>query len=422
MAKFIHIYIFLFLCINLFAQKTNPSRRLSVFIDCNGISCDQNYIRTEINIVDYSIEPKSANIHVLITASATGGGTIQYQLIFYGQNNFKPHLDTLRFNTSINATKAEIRTQLTHFIKLGLIPFLAKTDYASSFSIQMKQNMSSPIVMSTRDPWNYFVLNLNAEGSISADQNYTNLSTTSSFSTNRTTEQTRFQLGAYGSKYIYTYKITNKNGVQKYEVKNSDYGIFHSYVLSITQHWSAGYIGNLTNTTFQNIKLKKYFNPVLEYNLFKYKEVNNRSFLIRYGIDFSSFKYYETTLYNKKKENLFGQELSVNVNFNQKWGSINSGAYYHTYFKDHSLYSTGAKVNLNIRVTGGLSFYVSCVGNIIHDQVYLLKGGATEQEILIRKRQLESSFDYYTSLGINIRFGSKLNNFVNTRISGYRGF
>ncbi|MBK5272725.1 MAG: hypothetical protein JJE22_17130 [Bacteroidia bacterium] len=286
----------------------------------------------------------------------------------------------------------------------------------------MKQDTSVPTVKTTHDKWNYIVFNLNAEGSISADQNYTNQTGTASFSMNRTTDQTRFQIGTYGSKYIYTYKVKDSSGTQKYEVNNSDYSIFHFFVKSLGQHWSIGYAANLSNSTFQNTKTKWYFHPVLELNFFKYAEVNNRSFLLRYGADFSSFAYYDTTLYNKKKEDLFGQEVSLSINFNQKWGNFSSGAYYRNYFMNPGFYSTGANISFNIRITGGLSFYVSGTGNIIHDQVYLQKGGATEQEVLLRKRQLASSFDYYTSLGINLRFGSKLNNFVNTRISGYRAF
>jgi len=421
MSKIFYFLTWLLFYANLQAQKPRLPGRISVFIDCNGISCDENYIRSEINIVDFITERKAADTHVLITAAATGGGTVQYQLIFYGQRKFSAYLDTLRFTTSVNATKAENRLQLAHFIKLGLIPLLSKTSYASSFSVQMGQHKSTIGLKSTRDKWNYFVLNLNAEGAIQADQNYTNQRGSASFSLNRTTDKTRFQLGAYGSKYIYTYKVKEYNRTQKYEVNNSDYGFFNSYVFSISQHWSTGYAAFLSNNTFQNTKAKKYFNPVVEFNLFKYADVNNRSFLFRYGVDLSVFDYYEVTLYNKKKENLYGQEASLSVNFNQKWGSFSGGAYYHNYLVDPGLYSTGAKVNFNIRVTGGLSFYVSCAGNIIHDQVYLPKGVATEQEILLRKRQLASSFDYYTSLGINFRLGSKLNNFVNTRISGYRG-
>jgi hypothetical protein len=52
----------------------------------------------------------------------------------------------------------------------------------------------------------------------------------------------------------------------------------------------------------------------------------------------------------------------------------------------------------------------------------LVKGDATEQEVLTRKRQLASTYNYYTSFGLNYRFGSILNNFVNPRFEGYGGF
>ncbi|MBK5272726.1 MAG: hypothetical protein JJE22_17135 [Bacteroidia bacterium] len=119
--------LFLFCYANLYAQKEGPSKRLTVFIDCNGVSCDENYIHTEINIVDFLAERAGADVDILITAAPTGGRTDQYQLIFYGQNNFKTHLDTLRFTTETNATKDEMRIQLVHFIKLGLVPLLSKT-------------------------------------------------------------------------------------------------------------------------------------------------------------------------------------------------------------------------------------------------------------------------------------------------------
>lgn len=422
MLKSIAFFLFFFFCKGLHAQNESLSKKLSVFIDCNGISCDENYIRTEINVVDFLSERAAADVHVLITTATTGGSTERYQLIFYGQHDFNTFLDTLHFTTAVNATQAETRTQLVHFIKLGLIPFLSKTAYASSFTVQMKHETSLSIAKPTRDGWNYVVFNLSAEGSIRADQNYTDQSSTGSISINRTTSKSRLQISLYGSKYVYTYKVEDSIGSHKYKVNNADYGAENYWVKAIGRHWGVGYHGFLSNNTFRNTEQKWYFNPVAEFNIFDYAEVSNRSFTLRYGADFTSYHYYDTTLYDKKSEKLYGHEISMNINFNQKWGSFNTGAYYRNYFVDPGLYSTGAKMSFYIRIVKGLSLYVSGSGNIVHDQVYIKKGKATEHDILVRKRELASSFDYYTSFGFNFRFGSKLNNFVNTRIGGYRGF
>jgi hypothetical protein len=298
--------------------------------------------------------------------------------------------------------------------------------YATEVQIAMKQaeviKPSKKDRKKQEDEWGYVVFNINAEGSLSADQNYTNRTTSGSVSMSRVTEKSRFYLGTFGSDYLYTFKVKDSSGTKKYEVNNHDFNVQHYFVFPLGQHISMGYLGRYTQSTFQNTKRKFYVTPVLELNLFKYRDINNRSFLLRYGVDYTAFEFYDTTLYNKVKQQLKGHEGSVSINFNQKWGSFSGGAYYRNYFMDPGIYSTGANVTFSIRVAGGLSFYMSGTGNIIHDQVYLQKGAATEEEILIRKRQLESSFNYYTSAGILFRFGSNNNSFVNQRIAGYRGF
>ena len=82
----------------------------------------------------------------------------------------------------------------------------------------------------------------------------------------------------------------------------------------------------------------------------------------------------------------------------------------------------GLSANADVRIGGGLSFFVRANASLVHNQINLVKGGVTEQEVLTRKRQLASNFNYYTSFGLAFRFGSILNNFVNPRFDGYAGF
>ena len=65
------------------AQNSSQTpHRLKVFIDCNNTWCDQNFIKTEINIVDFLLDNQAADLHILITEQETGGGGSQFQLIF----------------------------------------------------------------------------------------------------------------------------------------------------------------------------------------------------------------------------------------------------------------------------------------------------------------------------------------------------
>ncbi len=73
-------------------SQTELNDRLKIFVDCR--YCDMTFIRSEINLVDFLLDNKAADVHVLITNQRTGGGGDQFQLIFFGQNKFKnliPH-------------------------------------------------------------------------------------------------------------------------------------------------------------------------------------------------------------------------------------------------------------------------------------------------------------------------------------------
>ena len=58
---------------------------------------------------------------------------------------------------------------------------------------------------------------------------------------------------------------------------------------------------------------------------------------------------------------------------------------------------------------------------LVRDQIYLPRQGATEEEILLRQRELATSFTYSGSIGISYTFGSTSAGVVNPRFSGSSG-
>lgn len=416
-------FLFSLLSLPLLSQQSSQ-QKLKVFLDCSRTRCDRTYIITEINIIDFVLDRLAADVHVLITAQRAGSGGEQYQLIFYGQNAFQGRGDTLTFSTTAIATAAEVRDQMVHSVKAGLVPFLNKTPYGASFKIDMKGDGTDATIPAaiTQDKWNYWVFRVGSTGEVSGEQVYKNTRLSANLSANRTTEKLKVEFYMYGSKRNSKYEYVTNAGITEFEVKNSDYGFFHNIVRAFNSHWSYGYQTSLSNNTFSNFQRKIYFNPAIEYNIFPYEDVNNRFFVLRYGLDVTSYRYYDTTIYNHLRQTLFGHRFSAALTFNQKWGTFNSGLYYRNFFYDWGIRSMGININLNMRITGGLSFEVHASGGILRDQIYLQKGAVTEQEVLTRRRQLASNYNYRTSFGLNYRFGSILNNFINPRFDGYGGF
>ena len=424
MRKLLLFLLFIILFTSAGAQNEQQKQRLKVFIDCSNTWCDQTFLKTEINIVDFLLDNQAADLHVLITEQSTGSGGSNFQLIFFGQNHFKNQSDTLRFSINPNTTDFERRDVLIKYLKLGMVPFIAKTSSVNGVTINMKQSNTGSEkkeAAPTKDPWNYWVFRVSTNGNINADKVYKSLRYSGRITANRTTEDLKVEFSTYASKNKTDYEYETTTGTEKFSVNNNEYGFNHSLIKSINNHWSYGYEANMNSSTFSNNKNRLFFRTGIEYDIFPYKDVNTKFFTINYTIDVRRNVYYDTTIYNKTKETLTGHGVEMNMSFNQKWGSASVGANYHNYFNNWKYFNVGLNAFISVRISGGLSFNVGAFGGLTRDQIYLPKGGATEQEVLTRRRQLASGYNYYTSFGLSYRFGSKLSNFVNPRFGGGGG-
>ncbi|MCU0356902.1 MAG: hypothetical protein MUE95_04930 [Cyclobacteriaceae bacterium] len=417
-SRLLAVALLLVQCIS-YAQAQPSNNRLKLFMDCSNTWCDLNFIRTEINIVDFVVDRMAADVHALVTSQTQGNGGDQYQIIFYGQKRFSSMRDTLRFSVPPVTTEVEVRERLVNHLKFGLVPFIAKTDMINYMSIGMRRPDSTMNrTVDERDSWNYWVFRVGANGNMSLDQNYLNTNLNSSLSANRTTEETRAEFRLSTGRNRAVYKYEDENGVeQSFTVINTSYNLNHTLVLAINDHWSYGYYLFLRNSTFSNFQNSVRLIPAMEYNIFPYKEVNNKYLAFGYGIELTHNNYYEETLYNKMEESLLGHSARLVSRFNQKWGSLNGSIYYNNFWHDWSLYSIELNLEADVRVTGNLSFYVYAFGGVTRNQVFIPKGSASPEDVLTRRRQLASNYNFGMWFGINYRFGSMLNNFVNPRFT-----
>lgn len=213
------LLIALLFCAFLINAQNNPQspHRLKVFIDCSNTWCDHNFIKTEINIVDFLLDNQAADLHVLITEQGTGGGGSQFQLIFFGQNRFKQMTDTLRFNTDPIATDFEERDLLIKYLKLGLTRYIIAAGNGNDIAIEMKtktDEKKKDTSTTTKDPWNYWVFRAGANGFISADEVYKSSRLGANFAANRVTEELKVGFEAYGGKNRDSYYLEDSAGKQ----------------------------------------------------------------------------------------------------------------------------------------------------------------------------------------------------------------
>ena len=172
----------------------------------------------------------------------------------------------------------------------------------------------------------------------------------------------------------------------------------------------------LLEYTSEDISYKKVDNN--KYAYFPFFHINIQpweSVFIFYSIGYVFNLYNDTTIYNKIEENLGRQSLSIALRIQQKWGSANVSVSASSYLHDFNKNQVQLDGNLRLRLFKGLSLSIDGGVAFIHDQIELVKGDISNEDLYLRLRQLETGFRYDGSLGITYTFGSIYNNVVNPR-------
>ena len=155
--------------------------------------------------------------------------------------------------------------------------------------------------------------------------------------------------------------------------------------------------------------------PGIEYSIFPYSESTSRLFTLQYMLFGKYSSYFEETIYGEIEEYLYGEKVEIDLEFKQTWGDIDLRFEGKHYFHDSSKYNLGFYPYISIKITRGFSFDISGNYSCVRDQFSLPKGGASHEEVLLRRKELETDYSYYISFGISYTFGSIYSNIVNPR-------
>lgn len=396
-----------------FSQETKTSLdslkkdAINIFVDCN--MCDVDYFRREITFVNYVRERKEAQVHILVSYQTTASGGGAYSFFFIGQKNFAGINDTLVYNYMSDATDDEVREGQLSVLKMGLIRYVSKSPFAKHISISID---SPPSTENVKDKWRSWVFNLDAGGYFNGEQAYQSLSSWTSFSSNKITEEWKVEFRVSNSYNERHYKINDTTTITNINRSNA---FDHLLVKSMNAHWSAGGFADVWNSDFDNVKLGGGIDPAIEYDLFPYSEASRKQLRFLYSAGYSYRYYIDTTIYNKTEEGLWKHSLSIAFEVKQKWGSISSSIVGSNFLHDFSLNNLYFRPGVNIRLFKGLSVRMLGSVSFIHDQISLPKAGATLEDILLQQRQLSTQYSFWGNFGITYTFGSIYNNVVNPR-------
>ncbi|MCX7974783.1 MAG: hypothetical protein N3B16_09845 [Candidatus Aminicenantes bacterium] len=381
-----------------------------VFLDC--IRCDVNYIKTEIPFVNFVRDPKEADVHILVTTQLTGSGGTEYTLTFIGQGSHSKCQNVLTYVSDKTKTEEEIRAGYTRILKMGLMPYLAPTPLAEQCSISFRQVLPPTIVT---DSWNFWVFGLSLGGRFDGESKRKASSINANLSANRVTPEFKIRLGFNANFEERRYLYSDKTIISSTESES-----FSGLVVkSLSDHWSVGGYLNMSSSVYNNIKFSLNPAPAIEYNVFPYSESTRRELRFLYRIGFNAVSYREETIYFKTAENLWSQSLTATLELKEPWGSWEASIRGSHYFHDFSKNRLRLSSRLYLRLFKGLAVGLNGYYDRVRDQLSLRRGEATLEEVLLRRTQLETSYEYSLSVTLNYSFGSIFSNVVNPRFGEY---
>ena len=386
---------------------------LRVYLDCD--HCDRNFIREEINFINYVRDPEQADIHLFITTAGTGGGGTKYEISFIGQKEFERMSFELSLDTDPNATPDDRRRELVKILKKGLMPYMASTPLQDAFSVQFESPEEFDQVSRTEDdPWNHWTFELYA-GSLNLrlESNQKNFGSRWGVYANHVTEDWKIRFRPY---FNYHYEEIDQGDDEETVVSRRHRHGINSYAIkSLDQHWSAGIFGRYLTRKDQNIHHELEVGPGAEYSLLPYDEATRKSITFTYRFNYLDRKYYKPTIYRKTSEELLNHSFEIGSSFEQPWGYIHSFVKGSHYLHDFSHARFQIFGNISVRISEGFSVRFLADYQIIRDQLSLPVQKASLEDILLAQQEIQTDYYLYTSIALTYTFGSDFTNVVNTR-------
>lgn len=384
---------------------------LKVFFE--GRNIDFDYIRRNINFVDFVNEPKAADVHVIVTRNVTGGGGVNYILNFYSQDLTQIGDISLNCISSPGDTEDEIRECITRTLKLGLMPYINETQSGNNIDITYADKNKKPIVKEAQvDQWKQWVFRVDANGGFNLQESRNNYNYSLNFRADKVTDVIKFQ-GMYWMRNRFEAFKNNGNVITS---NNSNQMARFETVYSLSDRWSTGLFVSFFQNSASNTKASYEFKPAIEYNFFPWDESDKRVFTIAYFAGLEVKDYYATTIYGKEQENLWAQNLSLNFEVIQPWGEIETRLEGKTYLDDFTKNRITFNSDFSFRITRGLSLNFDFTASSIHDELWKPLAEYSLEDILLGNVALPSTFRFSGGMGIRIQFGSLYNNVVNNRL------
>ncbi|HRN52587.1 MAG TPA: hypothetical protein PK788_03780, partial [Gemmatimonadaceae bacterium] len=315
----------------------------------------------------------------------------------------------------LNSTDEMRRREMARVLTIGLLPFAVRVSDSGPFSVRYDAppNAGSGIGSVIRDPWNFWVYRLRANGSGNAESLNSSYNINGSVNVSRTTESWKLSLNLYEEYRANTFTLSD-GSEPTYILRSSD--VSARVVRSVSEHWSIGARGTGGRSDFRNQDAFGGLDLSAEYNVFPWKEATSRQLIAAVALGGRFYDYQDTTIYDLVAETRPIARAILAGESRQQWGTLDASLRYTHFLHDAATYNVSFNGRAQFRITRGLALEIRGDAAKVNDQLYLRRDGASDEEVLTRQRALATNFRIGGSVGLSFTFGSIYNTIVNPRL------
>jgi len=402
---------------------------LRVRLTCTG--CDLDFLKTNIGFVEFTADAAGADVDVVASRAETPDR--RWRVTFVGRGRFAGRDRTLSFSPVPLATANDIGRELARVLRIGLVEYAVETVAGPQLDVAVRRVSAAPSLqivyiegpdlrVTVRGPpaapavptdrWNYWVFHISGETYGDGERLSFNRFYEASASANRTTANWKVRIGGSRSLSRSSFTVSDDETIK---TRLSDWRADSLIVGSLGPHFSLAAASSVGSSTFSNEKRVARVSSGVEYDVFPYDEWTRRSLTIQYLAGPAYYEFAAETIFGKLAEKVAQHTLNVSLGLRQPWGQAGSTFVFTQQLEELDRTRTTFLGNLSVRLTRNLSLTGSGTYARIRDQFTLEKGEATEEEVLLRQRQLATGHRYSVSVGVAFSFGALSSATVNPR-------
>jgi hypothetical protein len=392
------------------ARAEEHSRVPRVYLDC-GRDCVDDFYRQALSYFDYVRDRHQADyaIYAVMQLASNGGALYTVTLRHVGEPDGVPIVRVV--STQADDSLATTRTKILDAVLRCLHEALRGTPHEAAFKLALPRR-SGQALTTVEDGWNHWVISPELLANVEGESNYYWMELLAALSLRRITESSKLRSLTEFTRRETSYVLEDDERVTGHV---NDLSQRLLYAHSIGAHWALGGLGVAATSKFENTKLHLHGGPVVEWNLFPYEENASRQLRAAYQAGVWHTRYFERTVYDRMQETRPYHALSLIVDLNQAWGSVQAVLQGNSFIDEPKRWRLALGLVFSLSLFSGLALQFEGEAALIEDQIGLRDRELTEREIFLETLQLPTEVSFNAMLGFSYTFGSVHNTIVNPR-------